>query len=539
MGPAISPGPLTSCSSHNFLGRVEMYPGNFVKEQPDKPAVIMAGSGEMQTYKELDDRSAQLAQMLHSVGLRRGDNVALFAENDIRYFEIFWAAMRSGLYLTTINRYLSADEAAYLVNDSGADVLIASRAMAETATTMLTLIPGCKTRLMFNGVVEGFEVYDDALAGFPADPLADQTRGEAMLYSSGTTGRPKGIKRQLSGLKVDDPPTYEPLVQRLFQIEQSSVYLCPAPLYHAAGLMWSARSQEMGATVVVMEKFDAEGFLATIEAQRITHTQVVPTMLVRLIKLPEETRQKYDLSSLKMVIHAAAPCPIEVKKKTIEWLGPIVTEHYSSTEGSGMTLISSQEWLSHPGSVGRSIQGEIHICDEDGVELAVGEPGIIYCETPWGAFEYFGDPEATRESRHPVHDSWTKVGDIGYVDEEGYLYLSDRQAFMIISGGVNIYPAEIESCLIMHDAVVDVAVFGLPDDEMGEYVHAVIQPAEGFEGGSTELAAELREFARERLAAYKVPRIVDFQDELPRLPTGKLYKRPLRAEYLAKMATHD
>jgi long-chain acyl-CoA synthetase len=291
----------------------------------------------------------------------------------------------------------------------------------------------------------------------------------------------------------------------------------------------------LGGTVVVMEKFDAEYFLALVQRERVTHTQVVPTMLVRLMKLLPEARKRYDLSSLVCLLHSAAPCPIEVKYQVIEWLGPIVDEFFSATEGNGMTFISALEWLKHPGSVGRPRLGIPHVCDEEGNELPVGETGLVYFEQEQVSFEYHGDPEKTLASRHSEHENWSALGDIGYVDEDGYLYLTDRKAFTIISGGVNVYPAEIESCLIMHPKVTDVAVFGMPDFEMGEYVQAVVQPAEGVEA-SPHLAEELRSYAMENLARYKVPRAIDFRSELPRLPTGKLYKEQLRDEYRQSLA---
>jgi long-chain acyl-CoA synthetase len=511
-----------------------MYPGFHAALQPDKPAVIVDPAGELVTYIELDERSARLAQLLYARGLRPGDRIAILAENNPRYFEVYWAAMRSGLYMTTVNRYLTPEEVGYLVTDSGALAFITTASMATTAIASLDLIGGCPLRLMMDTSQAGFESYEEAVADYPAEPLADQPRGEVMLYSSGTTGRPKGIKRPLSGKQIDDADETTPgtaqFERMMLGMDGSSVYLCPVPLYHSAGLLFSCGVHELGGTLVVMERFDAEAFLALIERERVTHTQVVPTMLVRLMKLPVEVRSRYDLSSLQCVLHAAAPCPVEVKRQVIEWLGPIVYEQYSATEGNGMTFITSAEWLEHMGSVGRPIVGIPHICDEEGRELSTGEVGVVYFEREETRFEYHGDPEKTRGSRHPAHDNWSKLGDIGRLDEEGYLYLTDRQAFMIISGGVNIYPAEIESCLIMHPKVIDVAVFGLPHSEMGEYVHAVVQPSEGV-SVSAELAEELRLFAKDHLAGYKVPTVIDFRTELPRLPTGKLYKQRLRDEY--------
>ena len=512
-----------------------MYPATYAATTPDKAAVIIAETGETVTYEELDDRSNQLAQLWYSYGLRPGDHVAILAENHARYFEVYWAAIRSGLYLTTINRYLAADEAAYLVNDSNSAVLVASAAKSELAAEMLDLLSDCPHRLMFDGAVDGFESYEDAIASMPAEPLPEQPRGDAMLYSSGTTGHPKGIKRPLSGLAVDDPGNtgISTLERFLMGMDENSVYLSPAPMYHSAPLMWSAGLHELGGTLVAMQKFDEARFLEFVEQYSITHSQLVPTMFVRMLKLPEDVRTRHDLSSLQAVVHAAAPCPVEVKQKMIDWWGPIVNEYYAGTEGNGLCWIDSPQWLEHRGSVGKPFLGIPHICDDEGNELPTGEAGLIYFEQETPSFEYHGDEKKTKESRHPEHDNWSALGDVGYLDDDGYLYLTDRKAFMIISGGVNIYPQEIEDCFVLHPAVADVAVFGLPDPEMGEFVQAVIQPAVGVEP-TDELAAELREFARESIAHYKVPRSIDFIDELPRLPTGKLYKRVLRDEYLER-----
>lgn len=512
-----------------------MYPGHYATITPDKPAIIMASSGQTVTYKQLDDQSNQLAHLLRSRGLEAGSHVAILAENHIRFFEVFWAAMRSGLYITTINRYLSADEAAYIVNDSGSTALVTTAALGTTATAMLDLIPNCTNRLMLDGATEGFESYEEQVASMPTSPLDEQPLGEAMLYSSGTTGKPKGIRRPLSGLSIDSPERtgISSLQRFLLGMDENSVYLSPAPLYHSAPLIWGGGVHELGATNVIMDRFDATEFLENIEKFSVTATQMVPTMFVRLLKLPEATRNQFDLSSLTMAVHAAAPCPVAVKEQMIEWWGPIVNEYYAGTEGNGLCFIDSAQWLEHKGSVGLAMVGTPHVCDDEGNELPAGESGLIYFENDSAPFEYHGDEDKTKDSRHPVHANWTKLGDIGYLDDDGYLYLTDRSAFMIISGGVNIYPQEIEACFALHPKVADIAVFGLPDDEMGEYVHAVVQPEAGVEQ-SDELAAELREFARTEIAHYKVPRVIDFRDELPRLPTGKLYKKPLRQEYLDK-----
>ena len=509
------------------------HPGHHAALTPDKPAVIMAGSGEVITYKELDDRSNQLVHHLRNLGLDVGSHVALFAENHPRYLEVYWAALRSGLYLTAINRYLSPEEAAYLVNDSGSTVLITTAAKADTATAMLDLIPDCPHRLMMDGAVDGFEAYEAVVGAMPTEPLAEQPVGDCMLYSSGTTGRPKGIKRPLSGLMIDDPErrSIAMLERLLLGMTEETNYLSPAPLYHAAPLQWGAGLHEFGGTLVVMERFDAEDYLRFVEQYSISASQLVPTMFTRMLKLPEDVRERYDVSSLEVIIHSAAPCPIPVKEQMIEWWGPIINEYYAGTEANGLCFITSEQWLEHKGSVGTALVGTLHICDEDGNELPTGETGLIYFERDDGSFEYHNDPDKTAASRHPVHPTWSKLGDIGRLDEDGFLYLAERADFMIISGGVNIYPAEIEACFALHPKVADVAVFGLPDADMGEYVHAVIQPEEGVVADDA-LAEELRAFAAGEIARYKVPRVIDFRDEFPRLPTGKLYKKPLRQEYI-------
>ncbi|MYB09544.1 MAG: acyl-CoA synthetase [Acidimicrobiia bacterium] len=514
-----------------------MYPGHHARTTPDKAAQIMASTGEVTTYRELDEAANRLAQLLYDRGLREGDHISILAENHPRYYEAFWAAMISGLYFTTINRYLSPEEAAYLVNDSGSNVLITTNAMANTAVQMLDLIPDCQHRLMMDGNADGFESYEDAVADMPSEPLPRLPKGAVMLYSSGTTGKPKGILRPLPGVEVHDDSLsgISMLERHLLGMSEDSVYLSPAPLYHSAPLMWNAGLHELGGTLVLMDRFDPERFLAYVEQYSVSDSQLVPTMFIRMLKLPEEVRNRYDLSSLKMAVHAAAPCPVAVKEQMIEWWGPIIQEYYAATEGSGLCFIGSDDWLAHKGSVGKAMVGTLHICDDDGRELPTGEPGLVYFDQETPPFEYHGAPEKTRDSRHPENSSWTTVGDIGYVDEEGYLYLTDRATFMIISGGVNIYPQEIEACFALHPKVADVAVFGLPDEEMGEYVHAVVQLEDGVEG-TDELAEELRSYARQQLAGFKVPRVVDFRADFPRLPTGKLYKKPLREEYLARLS---
>ena len=510
-----------------------MYPGHWAKVFPDKAAAIDTTTGAARTYGELNDRSNRLAQLLRSKGLRRGDHVSIFMENNLAYFDVVWAALRSGLYLTTVNRYLTAEEAAYIVDNSESKVLVASNAVAEIATEIPGHAPNCEIYLMVDGATDGFDDFETAIAAHPAEPLAEEPAGGFMLYSSGTTGRPKGIVRPLPDVSISEPAETVGLQRALWGFDENAVYLSPAPLYHAAPLGFCQAVQVLGGTAAVMPRFDPVQSLQAIEDFRVTHSQWVPTMFTRMLKLPEAERTGFDLSSHKVAIHAAAPCPAEVKRQMFDWWGPILFEYYGGTELNGFTHCGPQEWLDHPGTVGRSILGVIHICDEDGNALPNGEPGIVYFELPQMPFEYLKDPEKTREAQHPEHPNWSKLGDIGYIDDEGYLYLTDRATFMIISGGVNIYPQEIEDAIVMHPKVMDVAVIGAPNPDMGEEVKAVVQPIGGVTGDAS-LEAEIIAYAREHLAHYKCPKSVDFRDELPRLPTGKLYKRLLKDEYWGK-----
>ncbi|MEU4673795.1 acyl-CoA synthetase [Amycolatopsis sp. NPDC023774] len=501
-----------------------MYPGVHAEQFPDKPAVVVAG-GEVLTYGQLEERSARLARYLYEAGLRRGDHIALLAGNDPKVFEVYWAALRSGLYITAVNRHLSPAEVAYIVDDCGAEALIVSGGLAYVAEAVVADTPKVRIRLAYRGSVAGYESYEDTLASTSAEPLPDQPRGMDMLYSSGTTGRPKGIKPPLPERRVDEPgDVYTAVFGPLYGFGPDTVYLSPAPVYHAAPLRFGGVVQALGGTVVLMEKFDAEQALSAIETHRVTHSQWVPTMFVRMLKLPEATRAKYDLSSQRVAIHAAAPCPVDVKRAMIDWWGPVLHEYYSSTEGSGITFIDSEQWLRKPGSVGPAGVGVIRICGEDGEELPAGGIGTVYFERDTLPFAYHNDPGKTAEAQHPEHPTWTTTGDVGYVDEDGFLFLTDRKAFMIISGGVNIYPQEIENALTLHPKVLDVAVVGVPDPEMGEAVRAFVEPAGEAAPG---LGDELREYLRARIAHYKVPRAFTFVDRLPRTPTGKLVKGEL------------
>ncbi len=508
-----------------------MYPGKWGLECPNKPAVIHAATGETLSYGELNERSNRLAQLLRVRGLRRGDHIAIFMENNLRYFEVVWAALRSGLYLTTVNRYLTAEEAGYIIHNSESQVLVASNYLGDVAAELPPEAPNCRIWLMTDGAVDGFEPYEAAVETYPADNLADEPMGSFMLYSSGTTGRPKGIYRPLPDHKVhEDAGPVGGLQQMLWGFDENTVYLSPAPLYHSAPVSFCTATQTLGGTVVMMPRFDEAAALKAIQDHRVTHSQWVPTMFSRMLKLPQEQRQGYDLSSHRVAIHAAAPCPLGVKQHMLDWWGPIIYEYYGATELNGFTHAAPEEWLAHPGTVGRSILGIIHICDEQGEELPNGVSGIVYFELPEMSFQYLKDPSKTKEAQHPHHPNWTALGDIGYVDDDGFLYLTDRATFMIISGGINIYPQEIEDALIMHPKVADVAVVGVPNEEMGEEVRAVVQPSPEV-AADDELADELLAYAKERIAHYKCPKSIDFTEQLPRLPTGKLYKRLIKDRY--------
>ncbi len=511
-----------------------MYPGKWASEFPAKPAIIHAVSGETVSYAELNDRSNQLAQLMWAEGLRPGDHAAVFMENHLRYFEVVWAALRSGLYLTTINRYLTDEEAGYILDNCEAQVLVTSAKLADVAAKLPSFAPNCSRWLMVDEAVDGFEAYEAAIAEHPAEPLADEPAGQFMLYSSGTTGRPKGIVRPLTGTKIhEDAGPVGALQQMLWGFDTNTTYLSPAPLYHSAPIGFCTATLALGGTVVMMPRFDEIGALRAIEDHKVTHSQWVPTMFTRILKLPEADRAGFDFSSHKVAIHAAAPCPSGIKQQMIDWWGPIIYEYYGGTELNGLTHVSSEEWLANPGTVGKPILGTIHICDEDGGELPNGEPGIVYFEMPEMPFRYLKDDEKTKDAQHPEHPNWSALGDVGYVNDEGFLFLTDRATFMIISGGVNIYPQEIEDAMILHPKVADVAVIGVPHEEMGEEVKAVVQVADGISADDA-LAEELLEYAREHIAHYKCPRSIDFMDELPRLPTGKLYKRIIKDAYWGK-----
>jgi acyl-CoA synthetase (AMP-forming)/AMP-acid ligase II len=525
-----------------------VYPGTIAGRHPDRPAVIVGEGGETVTFAELDARSNQLAHLLRERGLGPRGAIAIVMENQARFLEVAWAAQRAGLYYTAVNTHLTPAELGYLLRDCGATALVTSTRLAPAvAAAGDDALAALHTRLVVSsshgadgrgcdsgsedGVPAGFEAYEAALARFPEGAVADECEGDFVLYSSGTTGTPRGIQRPLRLEPIGQADDRAGRFLDALGMADGDSYLCPAPLYHAAPLAWSMAAQRRGAPVVVMERFDALTALLLIERQGVTHGQFVPTMFVRMLKLPPGTRHAFDLSSLRAAVHAAAPCPVEVKRQMIDWWGPIIYEYWASTEGAGATFIDSADWLAHPGSVGRPVGCEIAVRDEDGRDLPPRAVGTVWGRLTNGRrFEYRNDPDRTAE----VHDDlgFATVGDIGYLDEEGYLYLTDRRAFTIISGGVNIYPQEAENVLVTHPRVLDVAVIGVPNPDLGEEVKAVVQPVSWEEAGPA-LEAELIAHCRDRIAHYKCPRSVDFEQALPRLDTGKLYKRVLRDRYWA------
>lgn len=504
-----------------------MHIRDFARSQPEKAAVIMVTTGETITYQELDERSNRVAQFFRSAGLKVGDHIAFMLENNNRFHELCWGAQRAGLYYTAISSRLSADEAAYIAKDCGAQFFITSHYMRETAAGILPQLSNIEQCLMMGGTIDGFMSYEDKVDGCSSEPLIDECEGADMLYSSGTTGRPKGIKPLEVGKPIGTTDNLYNILQNLYGFDNEVIYLSPAPLYHAAPLRYNMRVQRFGGTCVIMENFDAETYLQLVEKYRITHSQLVPTMFIRMLKLPDAVRLKYDVSTLKTAIHAAAPCPEAVKRQMFAWWGPILYEYYGGTEGNGYCTTSPEEWLAHPGTVGRAATGVVHIVGDQGEELPTGQTGTIYF-SEGRDFVYHNDPEKTAESYNDK--GWSTLGDVGHVDKEGYLYLTDRKSFMIISGGVNIYPQEVEDHLIGHPAVFDVAVFGVPNEDFGEEVKAVVQPL-SMSLASEELAAELLDYCRTHLSHIKCPRSLDFIEQLPRHPTGKLYKRLLRDKY--------
>ncbi len=508
-----------------------MHPSVHAGTHPDTPAIIVAETGETRSYRDLDEGSNRAAQFFRSCGLGHEDVVAIMLENTPDYYNFVWGAQRAGLRYVCLSSRLTADEAGYILENSGAKLFILSAANGALAQRLNTPAR-CYS---YGGDIAGYTAVEAVLSAMPATPVGDERAGVDMLYSSGTTGRPKGVRIPVPA--DPDIAAATPLVMLamgLYRLNADSVYLSPAPLYHAAPLRWSMAVHKIGGTVVMMQKFDPEAALAAIAKYQVTCGQFVPTHFVRMLKLPAAVRGQYDLSSLTCAIHAAAPCPVPVKAAMIDWWGPVIEEYYAGSEGNGMTCIGSKDWLDHKGSVGKAVIGTVHImADDNETKLPARSEGTIFFENPNIIFEYHGDPEKTSSSRNSR--GWTTLGDVGWVDEDGYLYLTDRKSFMIISGGVNIYPQEIENHLITHPSVADVAVIGGPHDEMGEQVIAVVQPVDMADADDT-LRDQLTAYAREKLSGVKIPRQIDFRAELPRHDTGKLYKRLLRDEYWGK---HD
>lgn len=493
---------------------------------PDSPALIVAG-GDTLSFSDLHARSRRVAAVLHAAGLRRGDGVAVVLPNRPEFLEITWGCQLSGLYYTAVNTHFTPDEVAYVIDDSDARAVFVDSSMTGLAGHVRDANTGVDVRIAVGGSPPpGWCGYEAALAAAGAAPPVSD--GSEMLYSSGTTGRPKAVRRPLP---ADGNGSWAQAVLELalthkYGMDAGSVYLSPAPLYHAAGVNYTMAVNRVGAASIIMGRFDAEAVLRLIDTHRVTHAQFVPTMFVRMLKLPRAVRDAYDVSSLRCVIHAAAPCPVDVKHRMMDWFGPIIHEYYGGTEGFAGTTIGPQEWLAHPGSVGRPMS-PVHVVAEDGSELAPGGTGELYFEGG-PAFEYFKDPAKTASVAN--ERGWRSLGDMGYVDADGYLYLTDRSTFMIVSGGVNIYPQEVENILVMHPKLVDAAVFGVPNDEFGEEVKAVVQPVDAAAAGP-DLEAELIEYCRARLAGYKCPRTIEFDPALPRDPNGKLYKRRIRERY--------
>jgi long-chain acyl-CoA synthetase len=507
-----------------------VYARQHAGEHPDQPAIVMATSGETVSFGEYESRCNRAAHLLREAGLERGDHGAVLIENSPQLLELEGDAERTGLYFTLINTYLAPDEVAYIITNSRARLLVTSPARRDVAVAAAAQCPDLERKLITGtgDPPEGWESYDAAVASYPHTPVPGETLGTAMLYSSGTTGQPKGVLRGLPEISPSEPLPVMLFVRHMFGFREGMTYLNPAPLYHSAPQASVSASLRLGATTVVMEHFDPEQWLRMVERYKVTHCQMVPVMFSRLLRLPEEVRARYDTSSLECIVHAAAPCPVHVKQAMIDWLGPIITEYYGATEANGFTFCDSAQWLAHPGTVGKTILGELLILDDEGNEVPTGADGTIWFRGAT-AFEYFGDPAKTAESRST--DGLTStVGDVGHVDEEGYLYLTDRKTYMIISGGVNIYPQETENLLSGHPAVLDVAVIGVPNEDLGEEVKAVVQLADPASAGP-ELAGELIAYCRDRLTHFKCPRTIDFVAELPRSATGKLYKRLLRDEY--------
>ncbi len=503
------------------------HPQGHARRSPGKTACVLAETGESMTYAEMEASANQGARLMRELGLKRGDVVAAVLDNGFETFRIAWAAQRVGVFLTSLSTKSSVGDLAYILKDADARLVITSDRLAASVKDAMTGLDLDAYAITGAG---GLKDWTAARSTLSAAPLEDAAPGTDMLYSSGTTGRPKGVRPTLPEGPLDGATPLMAMGRDLYGMNEDTVYLSTSPLYHAAPLRWAMTVHRLGGAVIIMDQFDAEQALALIERYRVTASTWVPTHFVRILKLPDDVRTRYDLSSMKAAVHAAAPCPVPVKQAMIEWWGPIIHEYYSGTETCGITALSADEWLAKPGSVGRAVLGKVRILDDQFHEQPTGMIGeVFFADGP--AFAYHNDPEKTARAHSP--QGWATLGDIGRLDEDGYLFLTDRKGFMIISGGVNIYPQEIENLLITHPGVADVAVIGAPDEEMGERVVAVVQPANWFDAGPT-LAEALTRMAREQLGGVKTPRQIDFRQTLPREPTGKLLKRLIRDEYHAK-----
>ena len=503
---------------------------NIAAEQPDRVAVVDPAGREI-SYEELAAKANSYARGLQALGLESGDAIVVLQPNGDELVAAYFAAIQAGLYVVVVNWHLVGSEVAYILSDSGAKAFLAHNQFADVAKAAADKVDIPARARFAVGDVDGFRRIEELGAGERDGRPANRTAGSPMLYTSGTTGRPKGVRRPLSGADPDQVPFASTWFFGIFGLApfDDHVHLCGSPLYHTAVLNFVAISIQLGHTAVLMDRWDPEDMLSLIERHRVTHSHMVPTQFRRLLALPADVRARYDVSSLRNMIHGAAPCPLEVKRQMLDWWGPVVTEYYAATEGGG-TVITGADWRCKPGSVGRPWPGStIKVFDDSGSELPVGEVGTVYMKMGDSSFEYHKDKAKTEKAR--VGDLFT-LGDVGHLDEDGYLYLHDRKADLIISGGVNIYPAEIEGELIMHPKVADVAVFGVPHEDWGEEVKAIVQPADGAEPGDA-LTAEILEYARARLAKFKLPKSVDYLAKLPRDPNGKLYKRKLRDPYWA------
>jgi acyl-CoA synthetase (AMP-forming)/AMP-acid ligase II len=499
------------------------------EQRDDAAAVVVAGTGAALSYRQLDERSMRLARRLHAHGLRPGDHVAVLMESNPRYFDVFWAAMRSGLYLTPVPWHLDVAEVGHVIEACGASVVVTSTALGDLARSLgARRLSAVTLRLVVDGHLDGWTSYEEAVASQPARPLDEELDGSSMFYTSGTTGRPKGIQPPLSGEPFGSRPNpLAALLQAQWRFGPDSTYLCSLPLYHGASIGFSSSVQRLGGTVVLVDGFEPREFLDVIERHRVTHVQVAPIHLARLVALAREEGDRWDLSSLRMVVHAGAACPVELKRRALAWLGPIVHEYYTGTEANGFTIVGPEEWLEHPGTVGKPVGGAVHVLDEAGAALGPGRIGKVWFDT--GArFRYHDAPEETAAAFD--ERGWSTLGDVGHLDEAGYLYLVDREAHVIRTGEGIVYPQQVEDVLLTHPAVVDAAVVGVEGPHHVQDVHALVQVADGVITGDL-LAQALLDRCRARLPGSE-PRSIEFVEDVGRLPTGKLPKRRLAARPL-------